>query len=95
VISPTAAVSSLPYTPEYSMEAIRFFYYGIGDKLWGPYGFYDAYNLTRGWFGRSYLAIDQGPMIIMIENHRTALLWNLFMAAPEVKTGLATLNFTY
>jgi hypothetical protein len=95
VISPTAAVSSLPYTPEKSMEAIRFFYYTIGDKLWGPYGFYDAYNLTRGWFGKSYLAIDQGPMIIMIENHRTALLWNLFMAAPEVKTGLTKLNFTY
>jgi hypothetical protein len=95
VISPTAAVSSLPYTPEYSMEAIRFFYYTIGDRLWGPYGFYDAYNATRGWFGDSYLAIDQGPIIIMIENHRSALLWRLFMSAPEVKEGLRNLEFTH
>ncbi|QHT66338.1 hypothetical protein GXP67_06535 [Rhodocytophaga rosea] len=95
VITPTAAISSLPYTPEYSMEAIRFFYYNIGDKTWGPYGFYDAFNVTRGWFGKSYLAIDQGPMIAMIENYRSALLWNTFMSAPEVKAGLTKLNFTY
>ncbi len=95
VITPTAAISSLPYTPEYSMEALRFFYYTLGDKTWGPYGFYDAFNVTRGWFGKTYLAIDQGPIIVMIENHRSALLWNAFMSAPEVKTGLTKLNFTY
>jgi hypothetical protein len=95
VISPTAAVSSMPYAPDYSMEALKFFYYTVGDKTWGPYGFYDAFNVTKGWFGKSYLAIDQGPMIDMIENQRTALLWNLFMSAPEVKAGLNKLSFTY
>jgi hypothetical protein len=95
VITPTAAISSLPYTPEKSMDAIRFFYYTVGDRLWGPYGFYDAFNITANWTADSYLAIDQGPIIIMIENHRTGLLWNLFMSAPEVQSGLDKLGFTY
>ncbi|MEQ8576950.1 MAG: glucoamylase family protein, partial [Fulvivirga sp.] len=95
VITPTAAISSIPYTPEESMEAIRYFYYLLGDKLWGDYGFYDAYNLTAGWYASSYLAIDQGPIIVMIENHRTALLWDLFMKDPEVTAGLDKLGFTY
>lgn len=95
VITPTAALSSMPYTPEYSMEALRFFYYILGDKLWGKYGFYDAFNLTEGWFARSYIAIDQGPIICMIENYRTGLLWNLFMSAPEIQEGLDKLGFTY
>jgi len=95
VITPTAAVSSLPYTPEESMKAIRFFYYTLGDRLWGDYGFKDAINLTEGWTASSYLAIDQGPMVVMIENHRTGLLWNLFMSAPEVQQGLTKLGFSY
>jgi hypothetical protein len=95
VISPTAALSSMPYTPAESMEALRFFYYTMGDRLWGDYGFYDAFNVTEGWVANSYLAIDQGPIIVMIENHRTGLLWNLFMSAPEVQTGLTKLGFTY
>jgi hypothetical protein len=93
VISPTAAVSSLPYTPTESMNALRFFYYKLGDKIWGQYGFTDAFNLTNIWFASSYLAIDQGPEIVMIENYRTGLLWNLFMSCPEVKTGLMALGF--
>lgn len=95
VIAPTAALSSFPYTPEESMKALRFFYYTIGDKIWGQYGFFDAFNLTTGWFASSYLAIDQGPIICMIENHRTGLLWDLFMSAPEVQAGLDKLGFTY
>ncbi len=95
VITPTAAISSLPYTPDKSMDAIRFFYYTLGDRLWGPYGFYDAFNITSNWTADSYLAIDQGPIIIMIENHRTGLLWDLFMSAPEVQSGLDKLSFTY
>lgn len=95
VITPTAAVSSLPYTPEESMAAIRHFYYILGDKLWGPYGFYDAFNVTEGWYADSYLAIDQGPIVCMIENHRSGLLWDLFMSAPEVQAGLDKLGFTY
>lgn len=95
VIAPTAALSSFPYTPEQSMKALKFFYYKLGDRLWGPYGFYDAFNLTEGWVASSYLAIDQGPIIIMIENHRTGLLWNLFMSAPEVQAGVTKLSFNY
>jgi len=95
VITPTAAISSLPYTPEHSMDAIRHFYYMLGDRLWGEYGFYDAFNATAGWWGTSYLAIDEGPIVCMVENYRSGLLWNLFMSAPEVQAGLDKLEFTY
>lgn len=95
VISPTAAVSALPYVPEQSMKAIRHFYYLLGDKLWGGYGFHDAFNVTQGWWADSYISIDQGPIIIMIENYRTGLLWNLFMQSPEILSGLDKLGFTY
>jgi len=95
VIAPTAALSSMPYTPEESMAALRFFYYKLGDKLWKEYGFIDAFNLTEHWFDSQFLAIDQGPIIIMIENYRTGLLWNLFMSAPEIQTGLSKLEFNY
>lgn len=93
VITPTAALSAFPYAPDRSMEALKFFYYGMGDRLWGPYGFYDAFNLTEQWIADSYLAIDQGPIIAMIENYRTGLLWDLFMSAPEVKAGLRKLGY--
>lgn len=93
-ITPTAAISSIPYTPEESMDAIRHFYYVLGDKLWGEYGFHDAFNPTQGWWADSYLAIDQGPIIIMIENHRSGLLWDLFMDAPEVQSALQELDFS-
>ena len=95
VITPTAALSSFPYTPVESMKALKFFYYNLGDKLWGPYGFYDAFNITQAWYANSYLAIDQGPIIVMIENHRTGLLWNLFMSAPEAQAASIKLGFTY
>jgi hypothetical protein len=93
VIAPTAAVSSLPYTPSQSMSAIRFFYYKLGDKVWGQYGFTDAFNLSGAWFDSDQLAIDQGPEIVMIENYRSGLLWNLFMSCPEVKMGMTALGF--
>jgi len=94
VISPTAAISSMPYTPTESMRALKFFYYKLGDKIWKEYGFVDAFNLNEPWFADSFLAIDQGPIIIMIENYRSGLLWNLFMSAPEVKTGMTALGFS-
>ena len=94
VIAPTAAVSSIPYTPIESMRALKFFYYILGDKLWKQYGFVDAFALKDPWFADSFLAIDQGPIIIMIENYRTQLLWNLFVSSPEVKTGMLTLGFS-
>ncbi|MDF2430607.1 MAG: hypothetical protein JWP44_238 [Mucilaginibacter sp.] len=93
VIAPTAAIASLPYTPAQSMQALRFFYYKLGDKMWGPYGFYDSFNLNEPWFTTSDLAIDEGPIIVMIENYRSGLLWNLFMSCPEVKTGMKGLGF--
>lgn len=95
VITPTAALSSFPYSPEPSMKALKFFYYKLGDRLWGPYGFYDAYNITQGWTANSYLAIDQGPIVVMIENYRTGLLWNLFMSAPEVQVAMTKLGFQH
>jgi hypothetical protein len=94
VIAPTAAISSLPYTPTESMKALKFFYYVLGDKLWGQYGFKDAFSLQNLWFANSYLAIDQGPIVVMIENYRSGLLWNLFTSCPEVKTGMLSLGFT-
>jgi hypothetical protein len=94
VIAPTAAISSIPYTPAESTQALKFFYYVLGDKLWGEYGFKDAFSLQNLWFADSYLAIDQGPMIVMIENYRTGLLWNLFTSCPEIKSGMTALGFT-
>ncbi len=94
VISPTAALSSFPYTPQESIKALKFFYYKLGDRLWGPYGFYDAFSLHEPWFATSTLAIDQGPIVVMMENYRSSLLWNLFMSCPEVKAGMLNLGFT-
>jgi hypothetical protein len=95
VISPTAAIASIPYTPAESINALRFFYYVLGDKLWGNYGFYDAFSIKDLWFASSYIAIDQGPIVCMIENYRTSLLWDLFMSNNDVKAGLTKLGFTY
>lgn len=95
VITPTAAVSAIPFTPEQSMKAIRFFYYTIGDRLWGEYGFRDAFDPTAGWWADTYIAIDQGPIVCMIENYRTGKLWNLFMSSPKVQAGLVKLGFTH
>lgn len=93
-ITPTAALSAFPYTPEYSMEALKHFYFQMGDKLWSQYGFIDAFNETKNWYAESHLAIDQGPIIIMIENFRTGLLWRLFMSCAEIQQGLKKLGFS-
>ena len=95
IIAPTAALASMPYTPKESMQAMRYFYEELGDVLMGPFGFYDAFNQKVDWFPRRYLAIDQGPIPVMIENHRSALLWDLFMSCSEVKAGLDKLGFKY
>lgn len=94
-IAPTAAICSMPFTPEESMQALNFFYYKLGDKIWKQYGFVDAFSLDKIWFADSFLAIDQGPQIGMIENYRTGLLWKLFMSCPEIQAGLTKLGFTY
>src|SRR5699024_7873418 len=92
VISPTAALSSFTATPEYSMDVLKNLY-SKRDSLLGPYGFYDAYSPPYDWYTERYQAIDQGPIVVMIENYRTGLLWDLFMSAPEVKNGLKKLGF--
>ena len=93
VISPTAALSSFPYTPKESMKMLRNLYKNH-DSLIGKYGPYDAFSLHDNWFTPRYLAIDQGPIPVMIENYRTGLLWNLFMQNTDVKNGLLKLGFT-
>lgn len=95
VIAPTAALSSFPYTPVESMAALRFFYYTLGDKIWGTYGFKDAFSLSKNWYADSYLAIDQGPIVVMMENYRSGLIWNLFMSSADIQAGLTKLGFTY
>jgi hypothetical protein len=94
VIAPTAALSSMPYSPEASMAALRFMYYKLGDKIWNNrLGFQDAFKLDELWYSGSYLAIDQGPIVAMVENHRSGLLWDLFMSCPEIKAGMRRLGF--
>jgi hypothetical protein len=92
-ISPTAALSSFPYTPEASMLALKYFYREQGDRLLDWMGFRDAFNLERDWYADSYLAIDQGPVILMIENYRSQLLWDLFMSDPEIQPMLDAIGF--
>lgn len=95
VISPTAALSSFPYTPEESMQFLKFMYQPAQDSLIGKYGPYDAFSFEHDWYVPRYLAIDQGPIPVMIENHRSGLIWDLFMTAPELQSGLTKLGFTY
>ncbi len=95
VIAPTAALASMPYSPGPSLSALRHFDGHRGGALWGRYGLADAYCDERGWIAASHLAINQGPIVVMIENHRSGLLWKLFMSAPEVKAGLARLGFSF
>lgn len=93
VISPTAALSSFPYTPKESMQFLKYLYFQA-DSLVGEYGPYDAYSDTHHWYKPRYLAIDQGPIPVMIENYRSGMLWNLFMANEDVKNGLKKLGFS-
>jgi len=94
-ITPTAALSSMPYTPAESLGALKHFYRNLGDKIWGNYGFVDAFNEEVNWYATSYLAIDQGPIIDMIENYRSGLLWEKFMANPEIQPALDAIGFVF
>lgn len=93
-LTPTGAISSFPYTPEESMKALKYFYGELGDQLWGIYGFKDAINLDQNWVSPIYMGLNQAPMVVMIENYRTALLWDLFMANPEIEPMLDAIGFT-
>jgi hypothetical protein len=92
-ISPTAALASLPYAPHEVMTTLRHFLTRHGEKLWGRFGFADAFCEQRNWYADTYIAIDQGPIVVMMENHRTGLMWKLFMGIPEIQTGLRRLGF--
>jgi hypothetical protein len=93
VIQPCAALSSFPYTPEYSMKALRHFYDDLGDKIWSDLGFVDGFSESHNWYAKSHMAIDQGPIVVMIENYRSGLIWKLFMQLPEIQNGLKRLGF--
>lgn len=88
-----ASLASMPYTPDESMAALRHFYRDLGAKVWGPYGFYDGFNETQNWFEPVYMALNQAPITVMIENHRSGLLWKLFMANPEIQPTLDAIGF--
>lgn len=92
-LTPTGALASFPYTPEASLAALQHFYRNLGNRLWGPYGFYDAFNLNEDWFSPIFMGLNQAPIVVMIENHRTGLIWELFMANPEVQSALEKIGF--
>jgi hypothetical protein len=94
-IAPYASLSSLPFAPEIVLPTIKSMNEKYGNKLWGKYGYYDAFNPTVNWFDNDFLGIDQGPMLIMIENFRTGLVWNYVMRDPIIQTGLNKLGFEY
>jgi hypothetical protein len=92
-ITPTGALSSFPYTPEASMAALKFFYRQLGDRLWGVYGPHDAFNLSQNWFSPVYMGLDQAPIVVMVENYRTGLVWRMFMSNPEIQPMLDKIGF--
>ena len=91
-IPPTGAVSSFPYTPAESMKALKNYYNNYGSFLWGAYGFYDAFNLDENWCSDIYMGLNQAPMVVMIENERTGLIWKLFMRNKDIQDGLQRLE---
>ena len=92
-INVMASLASMPYTPDESMAALRHFYRDLGPKIWGPWGFYDGFNETQNQFDPDYMALNQAPIVVMIENHRTGLVWKNFMANPEIKPALDAIGF--
>ncbi|MFH1680418.1 MAG: glucoamylase family protein [Candidatus Eisenbacteria bacterium] len=92
-IAPTAAAGSIPFAPDIVIPTLHNLYDVYGHMLWGPYGFRDAFNLDRGWWGTDYIGIDQGPIIVMIENYRTQAVWNRLMQDPDVQRGLLLAGF--
>ena len=78
-----------------SKKALEYFYYNLNEYLWGEFGFYDAFSIHHNWYSKKYLAIDQGPILLMIENYRTQLLWNLFMQDEDILRGLNKLEFKF
>lgn len=92
-LTPTGALAAFPYTPDESLAALKHFYREWGDQLWGVYGFRDAINPTQNWVSPIFMGLNQAPIVVMIENHRTGLLWDLFMRNPEIAPMLAKIGF--
>ena len=90
---PTACISSMPFTPYESIQAAMTLWNTFHDELWGPYGFRDAYNYGQGWWDTATLGIDQGPIVLMIENYRNQAIWNRFMQNPDVQQGMSLAGF--
>jgi len=94
-IAPYASLSSLPFAPEIVLPTIKSINKKYGKRLWGKYGYYDAFNPTAKWFDNDFLGIDEGPLLIMVENFRTGLVWNYVMKDPIIQKGLNKLGFEY
>jgi exo beta-1,2-glucooligosaccharide sophorohydrolase (non-reducing end) len=92
-MTPTGALASFPYTPDASMAALKHFYRDLGDRLWGVYGPRDAFNLDQNWFAPIYMGLNQAPIVVMVENFRTGLIWKLFMSNPEIRPMLDRIGF--
>ncbi len=92
-ITPTAAISAMPYVPRESIATLKHFYFNYGAQLWGAFGFRDAFNPDQNWYAKSYLAIDQGTIVPMIENYLTQLPWTLFMANDEIPAMLDSIGW--
>lgn len=88
-----ASLASMPYTPAESLAALKHFYRDLGAKTWGDFGFHDGFNETLNWFDADYMALNQAPIVVMIENYRTGLVWKNFMANPEIQPALAAIGF--
>jgi hypothetical protein len=100
-IAPTAAGGSMPFAPQLAISTLLYFRSQFGERLYGRYGFKDAFNLSfpanspavKGWFDDQYVAIDQGPILLMSENFRSELLWNLMRKNPAIRIGLLRAGF--
>jgi len=88
----TGALASFPYTPEYSMAALKHYYRDLGAQLWDIYGPRDAYNPGQDWVSPIYMGLNQAPIAVMVENYRSGLVWNNFMANPEIGVMLHKLD---
>ena len=91
-LTPTGALASFPYTPEASMLTLKHYYRDLGDQLWDIYGPRDAYNPGQNWVSPIYMGLNQAPIVVMVENHRTGLVWKAFMSNPEIREMLEKLN---
>lgn len=87
-------VTAIALAGNESLAALKHFYRDLGAKVWGIYGFHDGFNQTQNWYEEVYMALNQAPITVMVENHRSGLLWRLFMSNPEIRPALKAIGFT-